>query len=161
MLEMTIKIQATELYKAVKAVKRTEFSPTLLILNHARIRLTDEGMKITTTDLEKSLTETVHFWGNGDRWETCVPMINKTKSGDYRHEKIHKFYPFLDWLKVAAEYKETLELEFVENIQLLKIKAGASRTEFKCIDAQEFPPCDDNQPDQPAVYLNRVSRLLP
>lgn len=137
---MTIQIKATDLYKAVKAVKRTEYS-RLPVLNHARIRLTDEGMKITTTDLEKPLTETVHFWGNGERWETCVPMINRIKSGPYRDERIHKYYPFADSLKVAAEYRETLELEFIEKIQLLRIKAGTSITEFKCIDAQEFPPC--------------------
>ena len=141
-----IVISARELYEAAKAVKQTEIQP-LPILNHARIRLTDEGLKITTARLTdegfKAETDGAHFWGNGERWETCVPMVrivNTYPNGSYRPQK-RKFYPFLDWLRVMAEFKETLELEFDPQVQILTIRAGNSRTEFKCIDAQEFPPC--------------------
>lgn len=142
-----IQISARELYEAAKNVKQTEIQP-LPILNHARIRLTDDGLKITTARLTddglKAETDGAHFWGNGERWETCVPMVHKveTTPHGYRGAKqVRKLYPFLDWLKVMAEYRETLEIDFDPKVQIITIRAGASRTQFKCINAMEFPPC--------------------
>ena len=142
-----ITIPAKDLYNAAKNVKQTEIQP-LPILNHARLSLTDDGLKITTARLTdegiKSKTDGAHFWGNGERWETCVPMVHMvecTPNGYRGATSKRKFYPFLDWLRVMAEFKETLEMEFNPSVQILTIRAGGSRTEFKCIDAQEFPPC--------------------
>jgi hypothetical protein len=147
-----ITIQATDLYKAANQVKRTEFWKTLPVLNHALLQLTDEGLKITTyaflpadkgsekTKKDVKTSDPVRYWGNGERWSTCVPMVNSvTNDLGYHRKSTHKYHPFIDWLKVAAEYKDTLELEFVEQIQTLRIKSGKTITEFKCLDAQEFP----------------------
>ena len=42
--------------------------------------------------------------------------------------------------KVLAEgFDDVLEFEFLENTQTLVIRHGTSRTEFKCLDAMEFP----------------------
>lgn len=139
-----IKILASELYKAVKAVKRTDYSH-MPVLNYALLKITDDGyLTVTTTNLEKPLTAKAScIWD--EPLETCAPMIlkKKNKVGYNRSAKetLHTYYPFMDWLKVMAEYKELLVIEHDKRTENLTIKAGSSRTTFKCIDAQEFPAC--------------------
>ena len=74
---------------------------------------------MTTTDLEKPITEYIPV-RTMIPFSTCVPMR-----------------PFRDWLKVTG--KGQAELEFDPFIQVLKVKVGNARAEFKCIDAMEFP----------------------
>lgn len=139
-----IEISAKQLYEAFRAVKHTEWS-TLPALNYALITLTDDGLTCTTCtlannekgkDIKKS--DPVRYYANGERWQTCVPLITKTQD---RARNWHKFYPFLDWLRVMAEYRETLTIAFDPAVQILTVRAGSSTTEFKCLDACEFPPC--------------------
>lgn len=140
-----IQILASELYKAVKAVKTSNYS-SLPVLNHARMRIDDESgyLTVTTTDLETPRTAKASCrWD--DVLDVCVPMIVKTKNkvGYNRNAKVttHTYYPFVDWLKVMAEYKELLTIELDQKTMTLKASTKNSRTYFKCMDAQEFPAC--------------------
>jgi len=138
-----IQILAENLYKAVKAVKITEVSH-LPVLNHARLKIDESTgyLTVTTTDLERPQTEKVSC-----RWdapfETCVPMVHKceTNPNGCGETTTRKFYPFLDWLKVMAEYKEVLTMTLDEKTQITTVKAGNTRATFKCMDAGDYPPC--------------------
>jgi len=70
-----------------------------------------------------------------------VCKVETTPNGYRGHKTTRKFYPFMDWLKVMADYKELLVIEHDKRTESLTIKAGSSRTTFKCLDAQEFPAC--------------------
>lgn len=141
-------ILAENLYKAVKSVKRTT-PHSFPVLNCALFKVDDGRVTVTTTDLEKPLTDSAVCRQEEPSWSTCVPMINviKNKVG-YNYgakECKHKYYPFLDYVKVMAESKEVLEVTLDPSTQILTITTGKfspmkSRTEFKCIDSQEFPP---------------------
>jgi len=145
---MIVIVTAKELYAAVKKVRRIKFR-SLPILNYARIALTKDGMKITTTDIEDPTTTVIDYSYSGrlQRWATCVPMSIQVTGcwGPHRSSKesTREFHPFLDWLKVAAAYKETLYLDFDSKKEILIVTVGTnSRTEFKCVNADEFPPAE-------------------
>ena len=138
-----IQVQAKELYKAVKAVKLTTVN-RLPVLNHCLLFLTDHGMMVMTAQLTtdgcKGNFETCPYWGNGERWQTCVPMVKHYfPYVPGKDTSKRKAYPFLDYLKIMTDYRETLQLEFEQETQYLTIKAGNSTSVFKCLDAQEFP----------------------
>lgn len=56
--------------------------------------------------------------------------------------------PFVDWLRASQLTREEkrkgmteqVSFTFCQTTQVLTIKAGNTRAQFKCIDAQEFPP---------------------
>lgn len=138
------RILAKNLYKAVKAVKRTEIH-SMPIINTVRLSFEEGQCKVTTVELTdsgfKAATETAPSIMNSE-WAACLTMVHKVEvhpNGRYKGTK-QKFYPFLDYLKIMAEYDEVLEMDFDPTIQTVTIKAGSSRSTFKCIDAQEFPP---------------------
>jgi DNA polymerase III sliding clamp (beta) subunit (PCNA family) len=149
------RVLAENLYKALKEVKRTK-THTLPILNHAKLEFTNGELIITSTDLEKSLQSKCPSIME-EEWTTCVPMVHEVetqhdKNGNarYYYDKGHifKYYPFLDFVKVCAEYKDVLEFTFNPQTQTvtIKIQGERSNTEFKCMDAQEFPAVEINNP---------------
>ena len=144
-----ITINARDLYQAFKQVKKSEICKGLPVLNYALMQLTDDGVVFKTIELtdggkDVTASEPVHYWANGERWETCVIMVHvvETHPNGYRGvTSKRKLYPFLDYLRVMAEFGETLQISFDPNIQILTINSGNSKSEFKCLDALEFPPC--------------------
>lgn len=132
-----IRIQAKELQKAVENVARPKgktgarawrkVSKYLPVLSHVLIRY-DPGtgrILVATHDLTDPLVEYAHPLHNRDvvPFATCVPTR-----------------PFTDWLRIAASYNDTLELDHDAAREILRIYSGPSRTAFKCINAREFPP---------------------
>lgn len=136
-----VRVLTENLYKAVKAVKRTELS-SLPVLNYAWLRTENGNLSISTHDLEKPITERCAARVNKD-FSTCILMVHKCEVWDNGKDRKLKFYPFLDYLKVMAEQEAVLDLFFDPALQILTIKAGTSKTEFKCLDAQEFPPVSE------------------
>lgn len=141
-----VRVLTENLYKAVKAVKRTELS-SLPVLNHAWLRTENGYLVISTHDLETPLTVHCAARVNED-FSTCVLMVHKKEvvtgykisfGTTIEMTGKHKFYPFFDYLKVMAKQEPVLDLFFDPSVQLLTIKAGTSTTVFKCLDAQEFP----------------------
>lgn len=138
------KLLAENLYKALKQVKRTKIHP-LPVLNHAKLEFSNGELTITTTDLDEPITVKCPCILN-EEWSTCVLMVHKCDVvigyyAGYGTAKTanHKLYPFLDYIKVMAEDKAVLGFEFIENTETMIITSGRSRTEFKCLDALEFP----------------------
>lgn len=133
------KILAVNLYKSLKEVKRTKMS-TLPILNHIKMQFTNGELVITSTDLETSSQAKCPAIMN-EEWETCVNMIVKCDTSNTIVAHWHKFYPFLDFVKLHAEYEDVLEFTFNPDIQMMyiKIQGERSQAEFKCMDAMEFP----------------------
>jgi hypothetical protein len=134
-----LSIRATDLFQAVKKIKRTAPAP-LPILNHALLHVEPGKVTVSTVELAndgfKALSESAEAI-TGESWDTCVPMLVVVKE---RSGSKHKYYPFYDWLRVMAEYKEQINLRFEPAIQTLFISGEDSKTKFLCIDAQEFPP---------------------
>lgn len=139
------KVLAVNLYKALKNVKRTKIS-SLPVLNHAKMQFTNGELIVTTTDLENPVQEKVSCILN-EEWSTCVLMVHKVETGHdengYTHKigKTYKYYPFLDFVKLHAEYQDVLEFTFNPEVQIMTVRVQGERntTEFKCMDALEFP----------------------
>ena len=137
-------MSAKEMFKAVQKVKREKMGK-LPIFNYARIALTKDGMQITTSDggKTKSVFLDYSYSGRLKRWATCVPMITRHEvenDDKSRRSGWHHSRPFPDFLKVMAQYNDTLYLDFDPGREILIVTAGNSRTEFKCMNAKEFPP---------------------
>ena len=138
------RVLATNLYKSLKEVKRTKIH-SLPVLNYAKLEFTNGELIITSTDLEKPLQSKCPSIME-EEWSTCVPMQTKIDVSNTYRPVYHKVYPFMDFVKVCAEYEDVLELTFNPQIQVLTIKIRGERsiTEFKCIDAEEFPQVEIN-----------------
>lgn len=124
------RVLAENLYAALKQVKRTSIH-SLPVLNYIRLRFFYGELHLTTTDLENFLTAKCACQLN-EEWATCVPMVHRVTR--------RTFYPFIDYIKVMMGCADVLDLSFDPSIQILTVSAGTSRAEFKCLDAQEFPP---------------------
>lgn len=151
------RVLATNLYKALKEIKQTQIHKTLPVLNYAKLEFTDGELVITSTNLEEFKVSKCPAIMN-DEWSTCVLMVNNYTWWEprlYSWSKEHhcKGYPFLEFVKLHAEYEDVLELTFNPNIQILTVKVQGERsvTEFKCLDAQEFPPTPEDD-DIPASF---------
>lgn len=136
------KVLSEKLYKALKEVKITKIH-SLPVLNHAKLEFFNGELTITTSDLDNYYTVKVPCIVNRE-FSTCVPMVHNYEKYSPYHSRVHhtcKAYPFMDFIRVCAEYKDVLEFEFNPQIQVLTIKVQGERsvTEFKCIDAMEFP----------------------
>lgn len=127
-----IVILSTTAYNAARKVKQARKQTYgLPVLDCIHLYHHEGRFGMTTTNLDKPLTEYIPCLWHGETWETCVPAR-----------------PFIDWLKATQPNKEDkayhrserMELDFCPITQTLKITAGNTRAEFKCIDAQEFPP---------------------
>ena len=143
-------VLCTNAYKAAKEVKITKpgkfpvlncalltTEPGYLIITTAE--LTDDGIKAKSARIPARVTDEI---------STCVPMYNKTECypmGARSKKHTITTHPFIDWLAVTASPKDDqIDLTLDATTQILKIRAGNTRTEFKCIDAQEFPPVTAN-----------------
>ena len=128
------KILSENLYEGLKKVKITKVNKYLPVLNCAKLEFSNGELTITTTDLENSYIAKVPCITMNDEFSTCVPMQTRINVSKTR-------YRFMDFIKVCAEYRDVLEFTFDPKIQILTIKVQGERsiTEFKCIDAEEFP----------------------
>jgi len=134
------KTLSENLYEGLKKVKITKVNKYLPVLNYAKLEFSNGELTITTTDLENSYIAKVPCIMN-DEFSTCVPMQTRIDVSKTRCPVYHKIYPFMDFIEVCAEYRDVLEFTFDPKIQILTIKVQGERsiTEFKCIDAEEFP----------------------
>lgn len=132
-----IEVKAKKLYQAMKAVKHTHVNDVLPILNHALFYVGHGGAVLTAIDSSGNAvhSEPVHYWSNGDHFETCVPLVHTI----IINRRKHKFYPFIDFLKIATEYDETLRIEYDSVWEQIIIRCGKSQTTFKCINSEEWP----------------------
>ena len=124
------RILASNAYKAVKAVYRpmSKVNKTFPVLAHVLIRFHAGAVAFTTHDLDKPLTETSPALWKGEPFETCVPMR-----------------ALKDFLGVMKQNKdEVLTFMFDSHSVRLIVTTDPhdgmkSRTEFLCLDANEFP----------------------
>ena len=141
-------VLAENLYQALKQVKRTNIH-ALPVLNHVKMEFTNGELYLTTTNLDKPLQSKCACRIN-EEWSTCVLMVHKIEEvigymagyGVPIYAK-HKAYPFFDFVKLHAEYKDVLLMEFIPETQMLiiSVQGERSKSEFKCLDAMEFPVC--------------------
>jgi hypothetical protein len=140
-----ITVLAENLYKAAKEVKVTT-SGQFPVLNYARLSAENGAVILTTAQLTndgfKAKRATCSARVN-EEFSTCFPMYNKVTWDERGQKRQVTTHPFLDWLRVMAEYKEvlTLALDPVCQIVTVTTRDGKSTTAWKCLDAQEFPPC--------------------
>lgn len=134
---MKNRILAVNLYNALKEVKYTKMH-SLPILNHVLLDFSNGELHLTTTDLETKKESTAPCRMN-EEFKVCINMITKCDVSNTYKPHWKKFYPFLDYIKLLAEWEEVLDFEYQENICTLVITHGRTRTEFKCMDAREFP----------------------
>lgn len=140
-----IQVLQENLLRAVKEVKHTGYNSTLPVINYALIGYSEGYLYIVTHDLEKHTIAKCGCRADNNTFTCCVPMVVKTTvtnwkngSAPYKVFSTRTFYPLLDWLKVCGE--SLLSLDFDEKICTLTIRAGNSRTTFKCLPVSEFPP---------------------
>ena len=129
---MTVVLSSTAL-KAARTVKpvvpkelKTLHILQCIHLYHHEGRLA----MVTMADLKEPMVEYISARYDGETWETCVPAK-----------------PFTDWLRASQLTKEEkvkgmseqIELTLDSALQILYIKQGNCRAQFKCIDAQEYP----------------------
>lgn len=133
-------VLATNLYKAARKVKPVGRAAYPIL---ACIRLSHhEGrLQLTTWHPDAPQIEYVSARTDSDLFETCVParaftdwlyvtqvkQIKTPKNGKISDAQYH------------AWQSDKIELTFDPKLQILKIRAGNTRAEFKCIDALEFP----------------------
>lgn len=127
-----IRTLAVNLHKAARAVylPAGKRGRTIPILAAVRLRFVNGEIELSSYDLDKgaTITETAPAVWDGETWETCIPMK-----------------PLRDWLAVVAKYKEVLTLQFDPSVQVIqfttdpRVTGTRSKTEFKCLDAREFP----------------------
>ena len=122
------------LYKAVKAAYFTGSElkdvKTLPVLHHYHLRTHEGRLEITGTNLAEARQEYAPARVEQE-FDFCVPMR-----------------PFKDWLSVTAKYKTILELSYDPASRILTVTECApahekavclSRTQFRCMSADEFP----------------------
>lgn len=135
-------VLASNLYVAARnAKKQSEPVKTLPVSTHLLIGTRDGRMFVTPFCWQERTEKTQFVPARvDDDFETCVPAR-----------------AFVDWLSVTRVkqpkkitrrngYKQTewvndqIILTLDPQCQILHIQAGNTRAEFKCIDAEEFPP---------------------
>ena len=136
------KVLAVNLHKAFKQVKITQVSDSP-ILNHAKFEFSNGWLVITTADLQKSY-QTQCPCILDEEWATGVLMVHEITACfgvNNRKKSTRKFYPFFDFISLAAQYEDVLEFTFDPALQIMKVKVQGERstTTFKCLDIQEFP----------------------
>lgn len=133
------RVLAKNLYRALKEVKNTKIVK-IPILNHAKLEFVNGELLLTSTDLDTTKYSKCSCILE-EEWTTCVPMQSKIDVSNTHKPRWNKTYPFMDFIKVCAEYDDVLEFTFNPEIQVvtIKVKGERSITEFKCIDAEEFP----------------------
>lgn len=121
------------LYKATyKARKASNPVKSLPVTSHLKIMTHDGHVVVTPFDFDvqyrRENAQAIPARIDTD-FETCVPSR-----------------PFVDWLRVTQDTKnkegnhDHIHFKFDPYVQILTVTAGNTRAQFKCIDAQEFPP---------------------
>ena len=124
-------VLCTNLYKSLSKVKPKVKNKWLPITSTAHLYIKNGALCVTTFGLD------------GDGWKAQNATIPARYEKDI--DTCVPFKPFIDWLRVTQDPKnkennyDQIHLDFDPRCQILKVKAGNTRTEFKCIDAQEFP----------------------
>lgn len=130
-----ITVLATNAYQAASKVKKAATPvKSLPVSSHILITVHDGHLVFTPFRWEERAehAEAIRARVDGDEWATCIPAR-----------------AFVDWLRVTQEKPsrkdphalgDQIHMDFDPTIQIVKITAGNTRAEFKCIDAQEFPP---------------------
>ena len=137
-----MKIEAKELFEALKSVKFTEVS-SLPVLNCVFFYVRDGQLELITTNLDNAKRAEIlcinSITNADENWYTCVPMVLKyTPCYEGRNSKVkHKGYPLLDFVKTCD--KDVLEFTLDKNIMTLAIDGENYHTTLKCIDGEEFP----------------------
>ena len=126
-----IAVLATNAYKAASKVRKVaEVYKSLPVASCFLLDVRDGKVTLFPFRFEERAehAETIPAIVDGEEWATCIPAK-----------------PFTDWLRVTQNPKkgqpDRIELTFDPQVQIVRIRAGNTRAEFKCIDAQEFPPC--------------------
>jgi len=130
-----ITVLATNAYKAASTAKKAALKPDpkLPVTSHLLIRTFEGRLQIIPFlwDAEERTKASESLPARVDSdFAACVPAR-----------------AFVDWLRVTQEKPtranphgaDQITLDLDPRTQTLKIKAGNTRTEFKCIDAQEWP----------------------
>lgn len=142
---MNATVLPESLYKAAKTAKIAEWNKTLLVLNHALLYTADDGyLHLATCSLDEpeKCADAKIAARVESPFAVCVPMIHKTTvyPNGWRNGSTRTFHPFPDFCKVLAEtYGEAVTLEYLPASCELVIRAGNSKTTFKCMDAANFP----------------------
>lgn len=127
-------VYANELYKAARAVKYKGMTKqtTIPVLSHARLDVRDGRAQLVTVNLD-DFEHPLHAEARArtmEPFQTCVPLK-----------------PFKDWLYATGD--DLLDIQYQAPIATLFVKAGNTRAQFKCLDAQEFPAVDSRIPSEP------------
>jgi hypothetical protein len=126
-------VLCTNAFKAASKAKKSAAKPDkrLPVTSHMLLHFHEGYLLVTPFAWEEREEKTEKISARTDEtstWATCVPVK-----------------PFVDWLRVTQNPKkweeDQIHLTFDPQIQTLKIRAGNTRAEFKCLDAQEFLPC--------------------
>ena len=123
----TITVRGSFLLKALRKIAPTILATdaskkTLPILSHFLMEVTDGGLKLSSCNMvETSTAEAGGIGINGQPWAVCPP-----------------YEAFKEWVGIMRG--DTLTLSFIAGGRVLYVGAGRSKTEWKCIDAREFPP---------------------
>lgn len=128
-----IVVLASKTYKAATAARKASTPvKTLPVTNTLKIKVHDGHMLFIPFAWEKraELTKAVPARVEDTEWETCIPAK-----------------PFVDWLRASQltpqEKKQGVSEQVVFTydpaVEIVTIKAGNTRAQFKCISAQEFP----------------------
>lgn len=131
---------STNTYKAVKAV----YFPTSKFPQPFREFPVFSHLKLSQKDGRMTVTALV--WDNEKAtFDTVTENIPARIENEF--ETLIPARPFRDWLHAtlptkhekAVNASQQLNFTFDPSTQTVTIKAGNTRAQFKCIDAQEFP----------------------
>jgi len=137
-----ITILCTNAFKGARAV----YSPASRLPKHLKTLPVLSHMKLYTHEGRVALTQMV--WD--EKKQELIPHTEHISARiDTAFETCVPAKPFMDWLRAtlpdkhdkAVHASEQIELTLDTMTQRLKIKAGNTRAEFKCLDALEFPLC--------------------
>lgn len=129
-----ITVLASTVYKAASTARKcaVKGNKNLPIMDTLYLWTENGQMMITPFTWEERREKTQAVPARVDQeFSTCVPSR-----------------PFVDWLRASQLTREEkrkgmteqVSFTFCQTTQVLTIKAGNTRAQFKCIDAQEFPP---------------------
>lgn len=125
-----ITVLATNAYKAAYKVRKAATPvKSLPVSSHILIRGHAGELQMIPFRFEERIENAVTIPARTQAdFATCVPAR-----------------AFVDWLHATMNPKKNqpdqIEMTLDAQTQILRIRAGNTRAEFKCIDAQEFPPC--------------------
>lgn len=138
-----ITINKSALIKGLKEVKISYQKTSHPIFNHVKLSVYNDVAILQTVIWESETVKQsagIRVTNQTQQFAICLPMVNRYKKYNPGLKTVTG-YPLLDYLKqVESEY---ISLEFNFNMSLVKItpleEGIKTSSEFKCIDAAEFP----------------------